>query len=111
MTVTAWAQRIILPPVVCWHRSAARGTWHPDPDYRSRAGEIDCAEPAWIQTQAWPCEPTAWILDESGLAGELLGEGVRRLRAPGVRGASGAALTALRAPYIDTGPEDPAVTA
>src|SRR6266702_1137735 len=49
---------IILPPVVCWHRSAARGTWHPDPDYRSRAGEIDCAEPAWIQTQAWTCEPT-----------------------------------------------------
>jgi hypothetical protein len=43
---------MILPPVVCWHRSAARGTWHPDPDYRSRAGEIDCAEPAWIQTPA-----------------------------------------------------------
>jgi hypothetical protein len=33
------------------------GTWHPDPDYRSRAGEIDCAEPAWSQTQAWTCEP------------------------------------------------------
>jgi hypothetical protein len=45
---------IILPPVACWHRSAARGTWHPDPDYRSRAGEIDCAEPAWISDEVLP---------------------------------------------------------
>ncbi len=54
---------------------------------------------------------TAWILDESGLAVELLREAVRRLRAPGVRGSSGASLTALGWAYIDTGRWDDALTA
>ncbi len=53
---------------------------------------------------------TAWILDESGLAVELLREAVRRLRAPGVRGSSGASLTALGWAYIDTGRWDDALT-
>jgi DNA-binding CsgD family transcriptional regulator len=52
----------------------------------------------------------AWILDESGLAVELLGEAVRRLRAPGVGGSSGASLTALGWAYIDTGRWDAALT-
>jgi DNA-binding CsgD family transcriptional regulator/tetratricopeptide (TPR) repeat protein len=53
---------------------------------------------------------TAWILDESDLAVQLLGEAVRRLRAPGVRGSSGASLTALGWAYIDTGRWDEALT-
>jgi len=53
---------------------------------------------------------TAWILDESALATELLGEAVRRLRAPGVRGSSGASLTALGWAYIDTGRWDGGLT-
>jgi DNA-binding CsgD family transcriptional regulator len=53
---------------------------------------------------------TAWVLDESALAVELLGEAVRRLRAPGVRGSSGASLTALGWAYIDTGRWDAALT-
>src|SRR5260370_10197416 len=53
---------------------------------------------------------TAWILDESGLAVELLGEAVPRLRAPGVRASSGASLTAPGWAYIDPGPWAPAFT-
>jgi hypothetical protein len=43
---------IILPPVVCWHRSAARGTWHQDPDYRSRAGEISKGRGVIVMAEA-----------------------------------------------------------
>jgi hypothetical protein len=32
---------IILPPEVCWYRSAAPGRWPGEPVYRARAGEID----------------------------------------------------------------------
>jgi DNA-binding CsgD family transcriptional regulator/tetratricopeptide (TPR) repeat protein len=53
---------------------------------------------------------TAWLLDESELAVELLGEAVRRIRAPGILGSSGASLTALGWAYIDTGRWDSAVT-
>jgi DNA-binding CsgD family transcriptional regulator len=53
---------------------------------------------------------TAWILDESGLAVELLSEATRRLRAPGIRGSSGASLTALGWAYLDTGRWDDALT-
>jgi DNA-binding CsgD family transcriptional regulator len=53
----------------------------------------------------------AWILDESSLAVEMLGEAVRRLQAPGVRGSSGASLTALGWAYIDTGRWDAALAA
>ena len=51
----------------------------------------------------------AWLLDEPELAVELLQEAVRRLQASGVRGASGAALSALGWTYIDTGRWDNAL--
>jgi DNA-binding CsgD family transcriptional regulator len=53
----------------------------------------------------------AWLLDESGLAVDLLGEAVRRIRSPGIRGASGASLTALGWACIDAGRWDAALTA
>ncbi len=53
---------------------------------------------------------TAWLLDESELAVELLGEAVRRIRSPGILGSSGASLTALGWAYIDTGRWDSALT-
>jgi DNA-binding CsgD family transcriptional regulator len=51
----------------------------------------------------------AWLLDESGLAVDLLGEAVRRIRSPGIRGSSGASLTALGWAQIDTGRWDSAL--
>ncbi len=51
----------------------------------------------------------AWLLDEPELAVELLQEAVHRLQASGVRGASGAALSALGWTYIDTGRWDDAL--
>ena len=51
----------------------------------------------------------AWLLDEPELAVKLLQEAVRRLQASGVRGASGAALSALGWTYIDTGRWDDAL--
>jgi DNA-binding CsgD family transcriptional regulator len=51
----------------------------------------------------------AWLLDEPELAVELLQEAVHRLEASGVRGASGAALSALGWTYIDTGRWDNAL--
>jgi len=51
----------------------------------------------------------AWLLDEPELAAGLLREAMRRLRAPGVRGASGAALSALGWAYTDTGRWDDAL--
>jgi DNA-binding CsgD family transcriptional regulator len=53
---------------------------------------------------------TAWLLDESELAVELLGEAVRRIRSPGILGSSGASLTALGWAQIDTGRWDSALT-
>jgi DNA-binding CsgD family transcriptional regulator len=53
---------------------------------------------------------TAWLLDESGVAVELLGEAVRRIRSPGILGSSGASLTALGWAHIDTGRWDSALT-
>ena len=51
----------------------------------------------------------AWLLDEPELAVELLQEAVHRLQASGVRGASGAALSALGWTYTDTGRWDDAL--
>ncbi|MFD8719116.1 AAA family ATPase [Streptomyces sp. NPDC059629] len=45
----------------------------------------------------------AWILDESELAVSLLREALSRLRAPGIRGGSGAVLSALQWACIDSG--------
>ena len=53
----------------------------------------------------------AWLLDESELAVRLLRESLSQLRAPGVRGDSGATLTALQWACIDTGRWDEALAA
>ncbi|HTW02928.1 MAG TPA: AAA family ATPase [Streptosporangiaceae bacterium] len=52
---------------------------------------------------------TAWILDETELATGLLGEAVRRARAPGIIGASGASLTGLGWACVDAGRWDSAL--
>ncbi len=59
----------------------------------------------------WGTASAAFLLDESDLAVGLLQDGLRRLRAPGVRGTSGGALTALGWAYIDTGRWDEALEA
>ena len=53
----------------------------------------------------------AWILDETELAVRLLREAIDRLRAPGTRGASGGALSALEWACIDSGRWDEAIAA
>jgi DNA-binding CsgD family transcriptional regulator len=57
----------------------------------------------------WGTGSAAWILDESDLAITLLQDAMQRLRAPSVRGTSGAALTVLGWAYIDTGRWDDAL--
>jgi len=53
----------------------------------------------------------AWILDETELAVKVLREALSRLRAPGVRGASGGVLWALEWACIDSGRWDEALAA
>jgi DNA-binding CsgD family transcriptional regulator/tetratricopeptide (TPR) repeat protein len=53
----------------------------------------------------------AWLLDETELAVRLLREALSRLRAPGVRSRSGAALSALQWACIDSGRWDEALAA
>jgi DNA-binding CsgD family transcriptional regulator len=53
----------------------------------------------------------AWILDETELAVRVLREALSRLRAPGVRGASGGVLWALEWACIDSGRWDDALAA
>ena len=53
----------------------------------------------------------AWILDETELAVRVLREALSRLRAPGVRGASGAVLSVLEWVCIDSGRWDEALAA
>ncbi len=53
----------------------------------------------------------AWILDETELAVRVLREALTRLRAPGVRGGSGAVLSALQWACIDSGRWDEALDA
>ncbi len=62
------------------------------------------------------CDPgkvggAAWILDETELAVRVLREALSRLRAPGVRGASGGVLWALEWACIDSGRWDDALAA
>jgi len=62
------------------------------------------------------CDPSkvggaAWILDETELAVRVLREALSRLRAPGVRGASGAALSVLEWACIDSGRWEDALAA
>jgi DNA-binding CsgD family transcriptional regulator len=58
-----------------------------------------------------PCKVggAAWILDETELAVRVLRAGLSRLRAPGVRGASGGVLSALGWACIDSGRWDEAL--
>jgi len=53
----------------------------------------------------------AWLLDETELAVRLLREALDQLRAPGMRGASGAVLSALQWACIDGGRWDEALAA
>jgi len=53
----------------------------------------------------------AWILDETELAVRVLREALTRLRAPGIRGGSGAVLSALQWACIDSGRWDDALDA
>ena len=53
----------------------------------------------------------AWVLDESDTAVELLQQAAAHLQAPGLRGASGAALSALMWAYLDSGRWDDALVA
>ncbi|MGW2161431.1 AAA family ATPase [Nonomuraea sp. NPDC001699] len=53
----------------------------------------------------------AWILDETEIAIKVLRTELDRLRAPGVRGASGATLSVLEWAYIDSGRWDEALAA
>ena len=57
----------------------------------------------------WGTGSAAFLLDETDLAVRLLQEAMQRLQAPGVRGTSGTALTALGWAYIDTGRWDEAL--
>jgi DNA-binding CsgD family transcriptional regulator len=57
----------------------------------------------------WGTGSAAFLLDETDLAVRLLQEALQRLQAPGVRGTSGTALTALGWAYIDTGRWDEAL--
>ncbi|MGW3291424.1 LuxR C-terminal-related transcriptional regulator [Streptomyces sp. NPDC001002] len=53
----------------------------------------------------------AWVLDETELAVRVLREALVRLRAPGVRGASGGVLSALEWACVDSGRWDEALAA
>ncbi|MEV5533824.1 AAA family ATPase [Streptomyces prunicolor] len=53
----------------------------------------------------------AWVLDETELAVRVLREALSRLRAPGLRGASGGVLSALEWAYVDSGRWDDALAA
>jgi tetratricopeptide (TPR) repeat protein len=57
----------------------------------------------------WRAGSAAWLLDESGLAIQMLQDAMRRLQAPGMRGTSGPGLTALGWAYMDTGRWDEAL--
>jgi DNA-binding CsgD family transcriptional regulator/tetratricopeptide (TPR) repeat protein len=59
----------------------------------------------------WRVGSAAWLLDESKVALRLLQSAMDRLRAPGMRGASGGGLTALGWLYLDTGRWDEALEA
>jgi DNA-binding CsgD family transcriptional regulator len=74
--------------------------------YLRRIAGSDLAEPA-----LWRAGSAAWLLDESGLAIDMLQDAMRLLRAPGTRGTSGPGLTALGWAYHDIGRWDDALDA
>jgi DNA-binding CsgD family transcriptional regulator len=57
----------------------------------------------------WRAGSAAWLLDESGLAIQMLQDAMHRLQAPGMWGTSGPGLTALGWAYVDTGRWDEAL--
>jgi DNA-binding CsgD family transcriptional regulator len=73
-------------------------------EYLHRIAERPLTDPATVGA-------AAWLLDETELAVRLLREALNRLRAPGMRGASGAALSALQWACIDSGRWDEALAA
>ncbi len=72
--------------------------------YLRRIARSALEEPA-----LWRAGSAAWLLDESDLAIRMLQDAMHRLRAPGMRGASGPGLTALGWAYFDTGRWDEAL--
>ena len=79
--------------------------------FARRSELVSCLHRLTATTLGDPSVPgaAAWLLDEPELAVELLQEAVHRLQASGVRGASGAALSALGWTYLDTGRWDDAL--
>ncbi len=67
------------------------------------------ARSALDEPALWRAGSAAWLLDESGLAIQMLQDAMRRLQAPGMRGTSGPGLTALGWAYMDTGSWDEAL--
>ena len=67
------------------------------------------ARSALDEPALWRAGSAAWLLDESGLAIQMLQDAMHRLQAPGVRGTSGPGLTALGWAYMDTGSWDEAL--
>jgi DNA-binding CsgD family transcriptional regulator len=73
-------------------------------EYLHRIVEQPLTDPATVGA-------AAWLLDETELAVRLLREGLDRLRAPGMRGGSGGALSALQWACVDRGRWDEALAA
>jgi DNA-binding CsgD family transcriptional regulator len=105
------------PPAELWPASRAQ---------EQRIWVRACTDPFGQRAETVPClhrvaggSPTdlakvagaAWILDETELAVRVLREALTRLRAPGVRGASGAVLSVLGWACIDSGRWDDALSA
>ena len=85
-------------PLRLWVRACAEPFAHADPAPLARPG----ADPVIAGS-------AAWLLDETDLAVRLLREALDRLRAPGTRGGSGGALSALQWACFDGGRWDEAL--
>jgi DNA-binding CsgD family transcriptional regulator len=81
--------------------------------FGARAETVPCLRRIADGSLSAPIEVggAAWILDETELAVRVLRAALSRLRAPGVRGASGAALSVLEWACIDSGRWDDALAA
>jgi DNA-binding CsgD family transcriptional regulator len=100
--------------------------WSPGSADEQRVWVRACTEPSTAQadtvaylhqiTERTLTDPAtvgaaAWLLDETELAVHLLREALSRLRAPGMRGRSGGALSALQWACVDSGRWDEALAA
>jgi DNA-binding CsgD family transcriptional regulator len=81
--------------------------------FGARAETVPCLRRIASGSLSAPIEVggAAWILDETELSVRVLRAALSRLRAPGVRGASGAALSVLEWACIDSGRWDDALAA